>query len=89
MHTIRATPGHLDGMFSLVGRQGCQRPRLAYDLVPVSGHPQFQPGVTGILLRGRPHAQPVGAAVGAETDQVEGLSTFTGLGCRVMLEEHE
>ena len=33
------------------------------DLVPVSGHPQLQPGVTRVLLRGRPNAGPVRAAV--------------------------
>ena len=56
---------------------------------PVNRHPQFEPGMTGILLGGRPHAQPVRAAVGADADQVEGLPAFPGLGRRVMLEQHE
>src|SRR5947208_361479 len=30
----------------------------AGDLVPVTGHPPFQPGVTRVLLRGRPDAGP-------------------------------
>jgi hypothetical protein len=45
--------------------------------------------VAGILLRGRPDAQPVRAAVGADPDQVQGLYAFAGLGCQVMLEQHE
>jgi hypothetical protein len=49
---------------------------LADDLVPVNRHPDFEPGVTRILLCGRPHAQPVRAAVGADADQVEGLRAF-------------
>jgi len=40
----------------------------ADDLVPVSGHPEFQSGVTGIVLRGRPHPGPVRAAVSADAD---------------------
>jgi hypothetical protein len=46
-------------------------------------------GVTGILRLGRPHAQPVRAAVGADADQAEGLRAFSGLWYRVMLEQHE
>ena len=59
------------------------------DLIPVNGHPQLQPGVPGILLRRRPHAQPVRAAVSADADQVQGLGALPGLGCQVMLEQHE
>src|SRR6201987_2661566 len=47
--------------------------RPADDLVPVSGHPHLQPGVPGTVLRRRPDAQPVRAAIGADVDQVEGL----------------
>jgi len=61
---------------------------LADDPVPVNRHPQFEPGVTGIVLCGRPHAQPVRAAA-ADADQVEGLRAFGVLGCQVMLEQHE
>ena len=42
----------------------------AGDLVPVSGHPPFQPGVTRVLLRGRPYPGPVRAPVSADADQV-------------------
>src|ERR1700750_1671914 len=61
----------------------------ADDLVPVSRHPEFQSGVTGIVLRGRPHAGPVRAAFSADADQVEGLHALAELGCKVMLEQHE
>ena len=44
----------------------------ADDLVPVSGHPPFRPGVTRVLLRGRPDAGPVRAPVSADADQVRG-----------------
>src|SRR5512140_3285181 len=33
----------------------------ADDPVPVGGHPQLQPSVTGIVLRGRPDPRPVRA----------------------------
>jgi hypothetical protein len=62
---------------------------LADDLMPVSRHPQFEPGVPGILLVGRPHGQPVRAAVGADAGQVEGLRAVPGLGCRMVLGQHE
>jgi hypothetical protein len=55
----------------------------------VNRHPQLETGVTGMLLCGRPDAQPVRAAVGADADQVEGLRALPGLGRRVMLEQHE
>src|SRR5260370_10787998 len=54
--------------------------------MPVSGHQEPQPSVTGVLLRGRPHARPVRAAVGADADQIESLDAFAGLGCREPLE---
>jgi hypothetical protein len=38
--------------------------RAAEDLIAVAGHPEPGPGVTGIVLRRRPHAGPVRAAVG-------------------------
>jgi hypothetical protein len=44
----------------------------ADDPVPVSGHPEFQPGMTRIFRRGRPHAGPVRAAIGADPDQIKG-----------------
>lgn len=72
----------------VLGRDGPAR-GLAGDPAPVNRHPQFKPGVRGIVLWGRPHAQPVRAASGAGADQVEGLRALPGLGCRVMLEEHE
>ena len=62
---------------------------LGDDPVAMNRHPQFEPGVPGIALCGRPHAQPVRAAVGADADQIEGLRAFLGLGRRVMLEQHE
>jgi len=34
----------------------------ADDLVPVTGHPPFQPGVTRVLPRGRPYSGPVRAS---------------------------
>src|SRR5439155_11843782 len=61
----------------------------ADDLVPVSGHPQFQPGVTRVLLRGRPYAGPVRAPVSADADQVQGLHALAGPGRGVVLEQHE
>ena len=57
--------------------------RLADDLVPVNRHPGLQPGVTGIFLRRRPHAQQGRAAVGADPDQVEGLRALRVLGCQL------
>lgn len=45
--------------------------------------------MTGILLRGRPHPQPLRAAVGADADQIEGLRAFPILGRWVVLEQHE
>ena len=62
---------------------------LADDLVPVNRHPQFEPGVTGMLLGGRPHGQPVRAAVGADAGHVEGIRALPGLGCQAVLEQHE
>ena len=53
--------------------------RPADDLVPVSGHPQFQPGVTRVLFRGRPYAGPVRAPVSADAGQVQGLHALAGL----------
>jgi hypothetical protein len=61
----------------------------ADDLVPVSGHPQFQPGVTWVLLRGWPYAGPVRAPVSADADQVEGLHALAGLRRGIVLEQHE
>ena len=61
----------------------------ADDLVPVSGHPPFQPGVTRVLLRGRPYAGPVRAPVSADADQVQGLHALAGLRRGVVLEQHE
>src|SRR5260370_21121075 len=52
----------------------------ADDLVPVTGHPQFQPGVTRVLLRGRPYAGPVRAPVTADAARVEGLHARPGPG---------
>src|SRR2546429_298495 len=63
--------------------------RPADDLVPVSGHPQFQPGVTRVLFRGRPYAGPVRAPVSADADQVQGLHALAGPGRGVVLEQHE
>jgi hypothetical protein len=62
---------------------------LGDDLVSVNRHPQFEPGVTGIVLGGRPHGQPVRAVAGADADQVEGLRALAGLGRGVVLEQHE
>jgi hypothetical protein len=62
---------------------------LVDDPVPVYRHPQFEPGVTRIILGGRPHAQPVRATVGTDSDQVEGLRALPGPGRRVMVEQHE
>ena len=53
--------------------------RPADDLVPVSGHPPFQPGVTRVLFRGRPYAGPVRAPVSADAGQVQGLHALAGL----------
>ena len=50
------------------------------DLVPVSGHPQLLPGMTGIVRRGRPHAGPVRAPVSADADQVQGLHSLPNPG---------
>ena len=50
----------------------------ADDLVPVSGHPPFQPGVTRVLLRSWPYAGPVRALVSADADQVEDLTRHKG-----------
>ena len=61
----------------------------ADDLVPVPGHPPFQPGVTRVLLRGRPYAGPVRAPVSADADQVQGLHALAGPGRGVVLEQHE
>jgi hypothetical protein len=61
----------------------------ADDLVPVTGHPPFQPGVTRVLLRGRPDAGPVRAPVSADADQVEGLHALAGLRSGVVLEQHQ
>jgi hypothetical protein len=55
----------------------------ADNLIAVAGHPELEPSVTGIVLRRRPHAGPVRAAVGADADQVYVL------GCKVVLEQHE
>jgi hypothetical protein len=43
--------------------------------------------MAGILLRSRPQACPVRAAVGTDADQVESLPAFPGLRCRVVLEQ--
>jgi hypothetical protein len=43
--------------------------------------------MAGILLRGRPHARPGRAAVGTGADQVESFPAFSGLRCRVVLEQ--
>ena len=61
----------------------------ADDLVPVTGHPPFQPGVTRVLLRGRPYPGPVRAPVSADADQVEGLHALAGPGRGVVPEQHE
>jgi len=61
----------------------------ADDLVPVTGHPQRQPGVTRVLLRGRPYAGPVRAPVSADADQVQGLHALAGLRPGVVLEQHQ
>jgi hypothetical protein len=45
--------------------------------------------MAGVLLRGRPDAQPVRAAVRADAAQVESLRAFCGLQCQVMLEQDE
>jgi hypothetical protein len=55
----------------------------------VAGHPQLEAGVTGMVLRRRPHAGPVRAAVRADADQVEGLGALLVLGCKVVLEQHQ
>ena len=57
--------------------------------MPVSGHPELQPRVTGMLLSSRPHAGPVRAAIGADADQVEGLHAFSGFGREVVFEQHD
>jgi hypothetical protein len=50
--------------------------RPADDLVPVHGHPELEPGVPGIVLRGRPDPGPVRAAIGTHADQIKCLRTF-------------
>src|SRR5271165_1452803 len=42
---------------------------LADDLVPAGSHPELQLGIARVVFRGRPHAGPVRAAIGAGTDQ--------------------
>jgi len=49
----------------------------------------IQPGVTGMLLRGRPDAGPAGTPVGADADQIEGLLAVPGPGSGEVLEEDE
>ena len=61
----------------------------AYDLVPAGGHPELQPGVTGILRRGRPDRGPVRAAIGPDADQIEGFRAFLVLGGWVVLKQDE
>ena len=61
----------------------------ADDLVPVSDHPEFQPGVTGIVLWGRPHAGSVRAAIGADVDQIKALPALSALGCGEVLQQYE
>ena len=63
--------------------------RPAHDLVSVNGHPELQPGVTGMLLRGRPDAGPAGTPVGADEHQIEGLLAVPDPGSGGMLEEDE
>jgi hypothetical protein len=63
--------------------------RPADDLVPVSGHPEFQFSVTGILLRSWPDARPAGTPIGSDQDQVEGFLAAIGPGCGGVLEEDE
>ena len=57
--------------------------------MPVIGHPQFQPGVAGVVLRGRPHTGPVRTPVSADADQIQGLHVRAELRRRMMLEQHE
>jgi hypothetical protein len=45
--------------------------------------------VTGMLLRGRPDAGPVRAAISAKADQVEDLRSLVELGRQVVLEQHD
>src|SRR5271165_5844708 len=42
-----------------------------------------------VVFRGRPHAGPVRAAIGAGTDQIQGLHALAELGREVMLEQHD
>lgn len=61
-------------------------------MVPVSGHPELQPGVTGIVLRSRPDAGPARAAIGANADQIQALPALPALpalGRRVVLQQYE
>lgn len=55
----------------------------------VADHPQFQPGMVGIVLLYRPDAGPVRASIGACADQVEGLPALTGLGREIVLEQYD
>src|SRR4029077_4537785 len=61
----------------------------ADELVPVTGHPPLQPGVTRVLLRGRPDTGPVRAPVSADADQVQGLHALAGLTRGGVLEQYE
>lgn len=54
--------------------------RPADDMVSVSGHPELQPGVAGIVLRSRPDAGPVRVAIGADANQIQVLPALPGLG---------
>jgi hypothetical protein len=42
---------------------------LVDDPVTGGGHPEFEPGVTGIVLRGRPDPGPVWLAIGVDADE--------------------
>ena len=55
----------------------------------MGGHPQLEPGVTGIVRRGRPHPGPVRATIGADPDQIKSFQVLTELWRWMMLEQHD